>query len=299
MSVFVSKIKWLVPLALVVLIGGCSSIQQRIAQQIEYVMPKDEASPGEVFQIGYILPEEVKGGYVRFLDKKYRVYRRKDLGDRAYTSFLPIPRINPGKYRVHCYFLLGKGIKPVAEELSIQILPDFMERPVDKVKGRKFRVDAYMEERTKIQIMLGKAKYRTEKIQDFALPTGGEVVSGFGTIRQYGSKAEVALEGIEIASISASVLDVNASAEGKVVMAEKLPMLGNTVLIVHGYSFATLYCHMKNMEVKIGQEVMRGDRLGMVGRTGGAAKDRRLYYQLFIAGTPVDIQSYSKIEIFE
>lgn len=299
MGVFISKIKWLAPMLLLIFIGGCSSLQQRLAQQIEYVIPKDEASPGEVFQIGYVLPEEIKGGYVRFLNKKYRVFRRKDLGEGAYTSFLPIPQIKPGKYRLNCYFLLGKGIKPVEEELSLQILPDFMERPVEKVKGRKFDVDAYMEERTKIQILLSKTKFRAIRMQDFILPVGGEVISGFGAIRQYGSKAEVALEGIEIASVSASVLDVNVAADGKVIMAEKLPMLGNAVLIDHGFSFVTLYCHMRNIEVKPGQKVLRGDRLGLVGKTGGAAKDQRLYYQLFIAGTPVDIQSYSKISIFE
>ncbi|MCK5242127.1 M23 family metallopeptidase [bacterium] len=294
-----SKLIWTAPVILMIFIGGCSSLQQRISQQIEYIIPKEEASPGEVLQIGYILPEEVKGGYVRFLNKKQSIFRRKDLGERTFTSFLPIPQINPGKYRLLCYFLLGKGIKPVEEELSIQVLPDFIERPVDKVKGRKFKVEAYIEDRTKIQRLLIKPQYRAKILQDFILPVGGEVVSGFGTIRQYGSKAEVALEGIEIALVSASGLEVNAVAEGKIIMAEKLPMLGNTVLLDHGFSFATLYCHMKNIGVKTGQEVLRGDRLGLVGNTGGAAKGKRLYYQLFVSGTPVDVQSYSKIDIFE
>jgi len=293
------EMKWMPIVFLTFFFSGCASLQERIAQQIEYVIPKDAAAPGEVFQIGYILPEEVRGGYVRFLGKKYRVFPRKDLGKRTFMSFLPIPKVKPGKYRILCYFFVEKEKPPVEEKLFVQILPDFMEHLVDKVRGRRFKVKEYVKDRTRIQSLLSHSVYKPQKMQDFILPVGGEVVSTFGTIRKYGEKVEVALEGIEIASISASVMDVNAAADGKVLLAEKLHMLGNTVLIDHGFSFATLYCHLKNLEVKAGQVVLRGDRLGLIGNTGGAAKGRCLYYQLFVAGTPVDVQNYSSIDIFE
>jgi len=131
------------------------------------------------------------------------------------------------------------------------------------------------------------------------LPLGGEVVSTFGTIRKYGEKAEVALEGIEIKSVSASIVDVNAAADGKVIIAEYFSMLGNVVLIDHGLSFATLYCHLRNVEVKASQTVLRGDRLGLVGNSGGASVGKRLYYQLFVSGSPINVQRYTDISIFE
>ncbi|MBN1594687.1 M23 family metallopeptidase [candidate division FCPU426 bacterium] len=282
-----------------VFLYACASLPERVERQIKYVMPKEEASPGEVFRLGFVLPKEIRNGYIRFLDRKFTIYRRQDFEKGTYMCFLPIPRVNPGKYRIHCVFLLAGERKTIQTELSLQILPDFRKHPVDTVASQGFEVKKYMEERMKIQALLSRPVFRARKLQDFMLPVGGEVVSTFGTVRKYGSKAEVALEGIEITPVSASVLDVNAAADGLVLLAEKLPMLGNTVLIDHGFSFATVYCHMKNLEVKTGQNLKRGALLGKIGMTGAAAKDKKLYYQLFVAGTPIDVQTFSKIEMFE
>ncbi len=281
------------------LTSGCASLQERIGRQIEYIVPRDEASPGDVFHLGFVLPKEVRGGWVLFLDKKYRIYPRRDLPARTFTVFLPIPKVDPGEYTITCYFLAKKGKPPSKEELTVQILPDFIPQPVETVAARRFKVEGYIQERARIQSLLKKSSYKPEKLQDLVLPLGGEIVSGFGTVRNYQDKAEVALEGIEIVAVSASAIDVNTAADGRVILAEKLPMLGNCVLIDHGYSFATLYCHLRSFEVKAGQEVLRGDRLGLVGRTGGAAVGKRLLYQLFVTGTPVNVQAYTHIEIFE
>lgn len=283
----------------VLLTSGCASVQDRVGRQIEYILPRDEAAPGEVFHLGFVLPKEVRGGWIYFLDQKYRIFPRRDLPSRTFTAFLPIPKVDPGEYPITCHFFVKKGKPPVKEELTMQILPDFIPRPEETVAARKFKTEAYIQDRSRLQSLLQKSTYKPEKLQDLVLPLGGEVVSGFGTIRNYKDKAEVALEGIEIVAVSATSIDVNAAADGRVILAEKLPMLGNCVLIDHGFSFATLYCHLRSIEVKSGREVLRGDRLGLVGRTGGAAVGKRLLYQLFVAGTPVNVQAFTNINIFE
>ena len=45
---------------------------------------------------------------------------------------------------------------------------------------------------------------------------------------------------------------------------------GNVVVIDHGFGLQTIYAHMKDMNVKVGQKVKQGEIIGTVGKTGRA-----------------------------
>ncbi|MEW6516466.1 MAG: M23 family metallopeptidase [candidate division FCPU426 bacterium] len=292
-------LRTLVVLALAA-IAGCASVSERLAQKIQYIIPQDQASPGDVLSLGVVLPQDIRNGSLRFIDRTYRLYPRRDLAPGTYTAFVPVAKVDPGAYPLTFTFRpREKKAAQVREEFQIQILPDFLPRPLQTVPGKKFNAEQYVVDRMRIQQMLAKSKFKAVKLQDLLLPLGGEIVSEFGMRREYAGKAEVALEGLEIIPVSATAVEVNAAADGLIRLAENLPMLGNTVLIDHGFSFATLYCHLKNLDVKAGQTVMRGDRLGSVGSTGGAAVGKRLYYQLFVAGMPVNVKAYTGIDVFK
>lgn len=284
---------------LVLLMAGCASTSERLAQKIQYILPQDQASPGEVLSIGVVRPPEIRGGFLRFLDKTYRLYPRRDLASGTFTAFVPVPKVDPGEYPLTLVFYPREKGPAIREEFQIQILPDFLPRPLQTVPAKKFNTEQYIKDRMKVQELLATSKYKAAKLQDLLLPLGGEIVSEFGARREYVGRAEVALEGLEIAPVSATAVEINAAADGLVRLAENLPMLGNTVLIDHGFSFATLYCHLKNLEVSPGQTLLRGDRLGFVGNTGGAAVGKRLYYQLFVAGTPINVKTYTGIDVFK
>lgn len=286
-------------LAMLSATAGCASVSERLAQKIQYILPQDQASPGDVLSIGVVRPQEIRGGVIRFLDKTYRLYPRRDLAPGTFTAFIPITQVDPGEYPLTLVFQPREKGPAIREEFPIKILPDFLSRPLQTVPGKRFNTEQYIQDRMKIQELLGTSEFKAAKLQDLLLPLGGEIVSEFGMRREYVGKAEVALEGLEIAPISTTAVEVNAAADGVVRLAENLPMLGNTVLIDHGFSFATLYCHLKNLDVRAGQTLMRGDRLGFVGSTGGAAVGKRLYYQLFVAGTPVNVKTYTGIDIFK
>ncbi len=61
---------------------------------------------------------------------------------------------------------------------------------------------------------------------------------------------------------------VLASADGTVMVAQDLFFEGNAVFINHGNGLVTMYFHLSRIEVKAGQEVTKGQTLGLVGSTG-------------------------------
>jgi murein DD-endopeptidase MepM/ murein hydrolase activator NlpD len=63
---------------------------------------------------------------------------------------------------------------------------------------------------------------------------------------------------------------VLAAADGTVVLAEEMFYPGNGVIVDHGDSLFTVYYHLSEIQVQPGQDVKKGERLGLVGHTGRA-----------------------------
>jgi murein DD-endopeptidase MepM/ murein hydrolase activator NlpD len=61
---------------------------------------------------------------------------------------------------------------------------------------------------------------------------------------------------------------VSTSADGRVVYAGWLRGYGYTVIIYHGYGFATLYAHLSSLSVSYGDRVVKAQIIGKVGNTG-------------------------------
>jgi murein DD-endopeptidase MepM/ murein hydrolase activator NlpD len=61
---------------------------------------------------------------------------------------------------------------------------------------------------------------------------------------------------------------VHAAQRGRVVLAEELFFAGNTVVLDHGLGIYTLYAHLSEIDVKVGDVLDLGTVLGKVGATG-------------------------------
>ncbi len=61
---------------------------------------------------------------------------------------------------------------------------------------------------------------------------------------------------------------MHAGNSGVVVLARKLYYEGNCVVIDHGLGLFTLSMHLSRIDVREGQHVAKGDRLGLSGATG-------------------------------
>ena len=57
--------------------------------------------------------------------------------------------------------------------------------------------------------------------------------------------------------------------DGKVILVENnMYYTGATIIFDHGHGISTLYMHLKDVDVKIGQKIKQGEKIGTVGKTG-------------------------------
>ena len=71
---------------------------------------------------------------------------------------------------------------------------------------------------------------------------------------------------------------------------------GNLVIVDHGYGFKTYYAHMSKIEVKVGDIVRKGKKIGEVGSTGRSTGPH-LHYEVHYLGKRVDPMSFTEWNI--
>ena len=118
----------------------------------------------------------------------------------------------------------------------------------------------------------------------FPLP-GGQIGSGFGWRVHpiYGTSRFHA--GLDISAPEGT--PIQAPADGVVVSAGPFGGYGNTVILDHGQSIATLHAHQVGFAVETGQRVTRGQVIGFVGSTG-LSTGPHLHLEVRLSGNPTD-----------
>lgn len=116
------------------------------------------------------------------------------------------------------------------------------------------------------------------------------VSSSFGQPRTYVAGGPVAYHyGLDYpAPVGTPVLAVN---DGTVVIAGKYPVRGNLVAIDHGAGLLSLYFHQSRVLVKVGDKVVRGQKIGLVGSTGLSAGPH-LHLELRVRGEGMNPQDW-------
>ncbi len=84
---------------------------------------------------------------------------------------------------------------------------------------------------------------------------------------------------------------IYAAADGVVKIAEYKGGYGNCVFIDHIYGFETRYGHMQKILVRRGQRIKRGDKIGLVGKTGVATAPH-LHFEVHFKGKEVNPHHY-------
>ena len=120
----------------------------------------------------------------------------------------------------------------------------------------------------------------------FVMPVQNVITSPFGRARSYNQATPSSFHaGVDVRGAIGA--PIQAAARGRVALAKKLEVRGNTVVLDHGLGVYTLYGHMNEIDVRPGQLVEQGEIIGAVGETG-LVTGPHLHWEVRVQGEAVD-----------
>jgi murein DD-endopeptidase MepM/ murein hydrolase activator NlpD len=120
-------------------------------------------------------------------------------------------------------------------------------------------------------------------------PVSGPITSPFGMRMHPVYGRPILHAGIDIAAATGTT--IAAAADGRVIVAGTQGDCGKMVALDHHGGLSTIYCHMSQIFVGVGQDVQRGQAIGAVGMTGDATGPH-VHFQVMQDGHPVDPMSF-------
>ena len=126
----------------------------------------------------------------------------------------------------------------------------------------------------KDNILIGKARSINTDYDffkdKFIYPVDKYIITGvYGSQRILNGKPRRPHYGIDFHAPEGVV--VKAMMDGEVTLAEKdMYFTGGTLIFDHGHGISTLYMHLKDINVEVGQKIKRGEIVGTLGQTGRA-----------------------------
>lgn len=119
----------------------------------------------------------------------------------------------------------------------------------------------------------------------FIRPVPDPANSAFGTRSIYNGEARSPHSGADF--LSPEGRPVKAPDNGRIVLASPLYFTGNTVVIDHGLGLFSLFAHLSEIDVAVGDTVSIGDVIGKVGATGRVTGPH-LHWTVRLNGARVD-----------
>jgi murein hydrolase activator len=114
-------------------------------------------------------------------------------------------------------------------------------------------------------------------------PADGRVVAAFGARVHPRFGTRTFRNGVDIESVEGK--DVAAVYAGHVIYTGWFKGYGNLIILDHDNEYYTLYAHIADIQVKEGDDVQQGQRIGTVGETG-SLEGPRLYFEVRHQGKP-------------
>jgi murein DD-endopeptidase MepM/ murein hydrolase activator NlpD len=166
------------------------------------------------------------------------------------------------------YFADGKSFE---EKRKILLVKHEYPRENLKVSDDKLNPPACLTERIKREAKMGREAIQTNTPGSAPLlpllqPVSGRYTSVYGKSRYFNGEFRGRHGGVDIkASIGTPV---KAAASGKVVLVGNFWFAGNCIYIDHGAGLISFYGHMSKISKIKGENVQRGDVIGLSGKSG-------------------------------
>jgi murein DD-endopeptidase MepM/ murein hydrolase activator NlpD len=142
---------------------------------------------------------------------------------------------------------------------ALTVAPKFVEPPEEE----SARIKAEIELKAKVF-----ASSAPEPLWsgDFRAPVRAPPTDSFGTRRTFNGQLASVHKGMDFRAATGTV--VRAGNSGVVVLARPLYFEGNCAVIDHGLGLYTISMHLSRIDVREGQHVSQGERVGLSGATG-------------------------------
>ncbi len=191
------------------------------------------------------------------------VYARNAAGTEAKAKFWF--KLFPAKFRVRDFAIddalmekLVTSVDPTGQVVGPDLLSRFL-----KING---------EMRKKNNQQLADLRFKTEEKILWSGPFVhyGQEEANFADTRNYiyhGKKVDQQTHlGFDLSDVQNA--PVNAANDGRVVFAGDLGIYGNCIVVDHGYALQSIYGHLREIDVKPGDTVTKGQKMGIAGQTG-------------------------------
>ncbi|HEV2740425.1 MAG TPA: peptidoglycan DD-metalloendopeptidase family protein [Candidatus Elarobacter sp.] len=120
-------------------------------------------------------------------------------------------------------------------------------------------------------------------------PVSGPITSPFGWRMHPVYHRMILHRGLDIGVPTGT--PVVAAGGGTIILASYQGDCGNMIAIDHHGGLSTIYCHLSQIFVSVGQEIQRGQAIGAAGATGDATGPH-VHFQVMKNGNPVDPMTY-------
>lgn len=139
----------------------------------------------------------------------------------------------------------------------------------------------------------------TTLAREISRPVGTPIAGGIDISSRYGLRSNPFGRGHEFHNGIDFVVDrgtpVLATGPGIIEAAGYDGPNGNRIAIDHGFGYRSVYAHLSSLNVKPGEEVARGQVIGLSGNTGRSSGPH-LHYTLYYRGQTVDPARYVKAD---
>lgn len=292
--------------------------------RIEPITPQHNVNRGGVELVFYrVIGGEPASHGVQIGDKTFYGYSAKSLGGNfqnlsdLYFAFfaIPVSRTNEApvifaetkvgnQSKASFPYLVGakkfpelklnideKFLDKVIPELAPQLTPP--ETPGSSIQEKlsqfkKINENIRADLQARIQKIMKKSSSTKYWQGPFVRPMAGASKSVFSEFRNYifdGKQISQSIhDGIDLAGTA--MMQVVAAQSGEVVFADNFGIYGDTIIIDHGLGFFTLYGHLSNIAVTVGQKVSISQPIGKSGMSGLAGGDH-LHFEIRLFGTPI------------
>ena len=194
----------------------------------------------------------------------------------------------------HVFFETPGGAPSLA--FSLRVAPGHFKVQRLSVDPRYVEVPEEERERVKAdQARVAEAYRQGSAVRlwtSFARPLQARSSGNFGARRVYNETTRGFHTGLDLGAAEGT--PVLAAADGRVVLAGDLYFSGGTVLLDHGAGLFTQYFHLSRIDVKEGDVVAKGERLGASGHTGRVTGPH-LHWGARLYGARVDPEELLKL----